>query len=133
MCTSLPCLKKKTKVTQARIELAAPRIQLVRASIAPPPMHERGNDRRKHPLITITITSHELLRVHLQPLVSARLIDEEVGRHEAVLVDQLAYELDARHRRLRVLLVALGDRHESTHEHEHPEAYDDEEKQHKRN
>ena len=40
MCTSLPCQKKKTKVSQARLEFATLRLQVLRATIAPPPLHK---------------------------------------------------------------------------------------------
>ena len=36
MCTILPCQKKKTKVIQARLELATLKVQVVRATNAPP-------------------------------------------------------------------------------------------------
>ena len=39
MCPSLPCRKKKSKVTQVRLELATLRLQVVRATITPPPLH----------------------------------------------------------------------------------------------
>ena len=39
MCTNLPCQKKKTKVTLARLGLATVRLPVVRATIAPPPLH----------------------------------------------------------------------------------------------
>ena len=39
MCTSLPCQKKKPVVTQARLELATLRIQVMRTTIAQSPLH----------------------------------------------------------------------------------------------
>ena len=38
MCTGLLCQKKKTEVTQARLELATLGLEVVRATIVPPPL-----------------------------------------------------------------------------------------------
>ena len=39
MYTSLSCQKKRTDVTQARLELATVRLQVVRATFVPAPLH----------------------------------------------------------------------------------------------